>query len=202
MIRKKRIHILSLTLLGSFLLFGFQNCSPLKFSPVAGAESMKLGTSADQDYIIAPMEPQNIANGTDGIADTSYTQEAYSGACEVFRALSLPLMDVASQSDFLMNSNSSDLDVPASGKVDIGNQAGHVLISAADTVALKNIAGGIQVNANSILSVENGAGDICLRSLKIGSISNVAGGSKILASVVGEISNIGETIHIYGAVVN
>ncbi len=217
----KWLHKASIVFLMTLTVIGFQNCGKTQFTVDENALNLKSGDSGDPGLV--PTQDTGgtaVGGGQTPVAHdplalappaaiglTVHTPEgaeadAYSGACQIFKNIAMPLVIPDSAQDININGSAGNLDISLARFVNIQKIAGHILIKAAERITqINGAAGGVQANANQIESISNLAGAVCIRAIKVGRISNTAGGTKVIASEIDEISNTAGLIHVYGGVV-
>lgn len=199
----KTLRVIPVAAMLTLLMVGFQNCGETRFSPDTGAASMKSTGSSDETTDTVSNNDPNPAGSNHSPIPADNPEEAFSGACAIFKDLDLPTVVPADAHDVVSEHSSSPLTIPLALNVNIKNASDRVLVDLAETATLLNLSGALnQIRAAHIPSAMNISGRTCLIAGDIGQIEKLSAGSKIVANSIDHIVNNSGDLHIYRAVVN
>jgi hypothetical protein len=199
----KTLRVIPVAAMLTLLMVGFQNCGKARFTSDTGAASMKASGSSDDPSDTASNNDPVPADFNHGTLPADNPEEAFSGACAIFKDLDLPDAVPADAHDVVSERSSSPMVIPLALNVIIKNASDRVLVDLAETATLLNLSGGLnQVRAAHIPSAMNISGHTCLIASDVGQVEKLSAGTKIIANSIDHIVNNSGDLHIYRAVVN
>lgn len=195
----------SAVVIGSLIiLLSYQNCSKVQVADVGQSAGALKSTgmndqTADQAEVPSPLDRDALLSPLE-----MYENQKAKKSCEDFLALNdAGRLDLNTQTDMSMTSQSGNIDVKASVRnLTIKNVHGNISIKSALNVSIDDLQGNISLNAGHISKMNEVHGNICVMAKSIGSMSAGSGNVSVYAETIDSITVQHGNIDVYGATIH